>query len=226
MSTRPHAVAFDVLETLFSLEPLRPLLRAAGLPGEVLELWFSQIQRTGFALAASNTFRPFKDIARATLEVQLVSHGQSVRQEAIEVVVQGFAQLQPYEDVEPGLRHLQGEGIRVLAVTNGSADNTSKLFHKAGLEQYVERIVSIDDVQHWKPRREVYLHAAQAAGVAPGRMMLVAAHAWDIHGAKQAGLMGAWLQRREKLFLPILHAPDVSGASLPEVVQRLSALPG
>lgn len=35
---RLRAVAFDVLETLFSLEPLRPRLVAAGLPREALEL--------------------------------------------------------------------------------------------------------------------------------------------------------------------------------------------
>jgi hypothetical protein len=36
MRRRPTAVVFDVVETLFSLEPLRDRLRAAGLPGEAL----------------------------------------------------------------------------------------------------------------------------------------------------------------------------------------------
>src|SRR5438552_11048148 len=34
----------------------------------------------------------------------------------------------------------------------------------------------------------VYLHAAKECGVEPSRVALVAAHAWDTHGAKRAGL--------------------------------------
>jgi 2-haloacid dehalogenase len=56
MARRPQVIAFDVLETLFGLEPLRNRLRAAGLPPDCLELWFAQTLRSGFALAATDTF--------------------------------------------------------------------------------------------------------------------------------------------------------------------------
>lgn len=86
-------------------------------------------------------------------------------------------------------------------------------------------MVSIDEVQRWKPNREVYLHAARAAGIAPEQMALVAGHAWDVHGAKRAGLRAAWVKRQDRQFQPAMAVPDVQGETMLEVASALLALP-
>ena len=53
MPTRPQAVAFDVMGTLFPLDPLREPLVGLGLPPQALEIWFARTLRDGFALAAA-----------------------------------------------------------------------------------------------------------------------------------------------------------------------------
>jgi hypothetical protein len=63
MRSRPLAVAFDIIETVFSLGHLRSRLDAAGVPGQALEVWFAQTLRDAFALdattgARSATVRP------------------------------------------------------------------------------------------------------------------------------------------------------------------------
>jgi 2-haloacid dehalogenase len=89
---------------------------------------------------------------------------------------------------------------------------------------HVKHVISIDEVQHWKPRREVYLHGAKVVGVEPSRVALVAAHAWDVQGARAAGLVGAWVSRLEKKFQPAMGQPDVSGPDLVSVVDALLKL--
>src|SRR4051812_15099457 len=106
MARRPQVVAFDVLETLFALEPLRDRLKSAGLPAHALELWFAQTLRSGFALAATDSFRPFKEVAAGTLRIQLLNHGLPDNQEVIATVLQGFTELPPHADVEPALQFL------------------------------------------------------------------------------------------------------------------------
>ena len=91
------------------------------------------------------------------------------------------------------------------------------------MERFVERVVSIDEVRRWKPNREVYLHAARVCGVAPEHMTLVAAHAWDVHGAKPAGLRAAWVKRQDKLYQPAMSPPDVQGDSISAVAEALLA---
>jgi 2-haloacid dehalogenase len=39
---------------------------------------------------------------------------------------------------------------------------------------------------------------------APEKALLIAAHAWDDHGAIQAGFHGLWIQRHESLFHPLM----------------------
>ena len=99
------------------------------------------------------------------------------------------------------------------------------LLKQAGLEEYIERIVSIEEVRHWKPHAEVYRHAASVAGVPPVRMCFIAAHSWDILGANHAGLLTAWVARKEKKFHSAIGAPDVTGETLTDIVATLVALP-
>ena len=59
MSLRPSVIAFDVIETVFSLETLRGRFEVVGLPGTALETWFAQTLRDAFALDATGAFVSF-----------------------------------------------------------------------------------------------------------------------------------------------------------------------
>lgn len=218
-------MAFDVVETLFTLEPLRGRLRALGLPGEALEIWFARLLRNAFALDTAGTYKPFGEIARGTLEALLAEFHCPAVALAIDQTLAGFGDLPVHDDVAPAFQLLRDNGVRIIALTNGSADITRGLIQRARLAHWVERIISIDEVRRWKPSREVYLHAAKVAGVTPTELALVAAHAWDVHGASQAGLTTGWVSRLEKHFLPMMNPPDVTGDTLVEVIQHLLALP-
>ena len=47
----------------------------------------------------------------------------------------------------------------------------------------------------YKPAAEVYLTGARLLGVEPAELMLVAAHPWDLEGARRAGLRTAFVDR-------------------------------
>jgi len=66
---RPQAVAFDVVETLISLEPLRRRFVEIGLHATALERWFDRILRDGMALTLVGDYAPFPDAASASLRV-------------------------------------------------------------------------------------------------------------------------------------------------------------
>ena len=69
VATRPVAVAFDVIETLMPLEPLRERFTAAGLPAHLLKLWFTRTLRDGIALAATGDYAPFGKVAAQALRI-------------------------------------------------------------------------------------------------------------------------------------------------------------
>jgi 2-haloacid dehalogenase len=218
MRERPLVVAFDVIETLFPLEPMRARLVEAGQPGTVLELWFARILRDGFALTAAGDYRTFAEVAASALVS--VAKG-AMADPDVEGILAGFRELKPHADAEPALRAVRDARLRAITLTNGSAANTEALLRRAGLEEYVERAVSADEVRVWKPAAEPYLHAAAVCGVRPAQMALVAAHGWDIHGARHAGLTTGWVSRLEGRPPAVFHAADVSGPDLATVVSAL-----
>lgn len=83
------------------------------------------------------------------------------------------------------------------------------------------RVFSIDEVDRWKPFPEPYLHAAAELGLRPGQLAMVAVHAWDVNGAKQAGLITGWGDRLEGRWNSAMAPPDITGSSLLQVVEGL-----
>jgi 2-haloacid dehalogenase len=220
LASRPRAVAVDVVETLFSLDAVGTALRAAGLGPQGLDRFFTRLLRDGFALAASGTYRPFHDVADTALASVAAGLSADQRQRVLEA----FGRLDAHPDARPALERLDGAGIPVAALTNGSARTTTSLLERAGLDGLVTRVISIDDVQRWKPAPLAYRQAARILGVEPGELALVAVHSWDVHGAHHAGLLTGWASRLEGTFPATFTPPDVTGTDLIEVADGLLAL--
>jgi 2-haloacid dehalogenase len=115
--------------------------------------------------------------------------------------------------------------VRTVLLTNGAASTTEGFVARTALTGLVERVITVAEVRRWKPPAVVYEHAAQTTGVRVADLALVAAHAWDCHGAKRAGLTTGWVSRLEGRYADIFAPPDVTGGDLVEVVERLLALP-
>jgi 2-haloacid dehalogenase len=224
MPGAPKVFAFDVIETLFSLEPMRPKIRSLGLESSALELWFARTLRDGFALAAVGGFKTFRQVAGGALEILLDGIDHLSSPATTNQFLDAMINLKPQPDAGFALAKLRDRRIPVFLVTNGSTEFTQKLVARAGFDEYVRGIVSIDDVKQWKPRPEVYLHAALVAGVEPAQVALVSAHSWDVQGAKRAGLSAGWVRRGEKSFHPAMDFPDASGDALTHVCDQLLAL--
>lgn len=100
------AVAFDVVETLFSLDSLRPRLISAGLSSHHLEIWFASFLRDAFALEISGEYRPFGEIASANLSFLLKKELGKVDRQAVDQVLAGFIELDAHADVAPAMAAL------------------------------------------------------------------------------------------------------------------------
>ncbi len=222
MATRPAAVAFDVIETLMPLAPLRERLAAVGQPPDLLELWFTRTLRDGIALSAAGDFVPFDEVAAAALHTLT---GYRLSDEQAGQVLAGFAELPAHPDALPAVQRLAAAGVRVALLTNGSAKVAESFADRAGLRPHLAKVITTAEVQRWKPPAIVYRYAAESLGVPPDRLALIAAHAWDCHGAKRAGLVTGWVSRLEGRYPPVFAPPDVTGATPVAVAGALLGLP-
>jgi 2-haloacid dehalogenase len=221
----PPLVLFDVNETLSDLQPLRARFEEVGAPGDLLEVWFASTLRDGFALTAAAGYADFRTVAVGVLRGRLgqVETPQRDAGQAAEYVVDGFGELGVHPDVEEGVRKLADAGVRMATLTNGAAEVAEKLLERAGLADLVERCLSVDEVQRWKPAPEPYRYAARELGVPAEQCALIAVHPWDIDGAKRAGLQGAWLNRRNDAYPEFFEAADATAETLGALADALLA---
>lgn len=216
--TEARIIFFDVLETVFSLAPLEEKMTTLGLPQGTSRVFFAQLLRDAFALSASGLFHTFSEIAKGTLTVLIRSLGHKADETTLQTILAVFSQLPAHEDVKPALEKLKSSNCQAVLLTNGSRGNTEKLVRKNQLGHLVDDIVSVDDFQIWKPGRELYRLAALKFSCAPGNALLIAAHAWDVHGALRSGFHGIWIQREESIYHPLMGSPDHQVASLVDAV--------
>jgi 2-haloacid dehalogenase len=81
----------------------------------------------------------------------------------------------------------------VLALSNASRAALLRLSAYAGLRWH--QALSSETVLAYKPAPEIYQLAIDTAGCPADRVLMVAAHAWDLRGAQATGMRTAYVQR-------------------------------
>jgi 2-haloacid dehalogenase len=196
MTVAAQAVVFDVMGTLFDLAPVRRRLREQGAPAAAFEAWFGRLLHSAASLTLAGEFRPFREIAETTLvttleQLELETSGSGE-------VLQAFGELEPYPEASAAFALLDRAGVPAVTLTNGGRAQTEMLLESAGLRGRLRAVLTVEDVQAYKPHPEPYRHAARTLGLAPQALTLIAAHGWDALGARAAGLSAVWIDRLER----------------------------
>src|ERR671935_3078693 len=200
-----RVVILDVLGTLFSLDAVRAKLADAGAPPAALEAWFERTLHGALTLTTVGEFRPFREVARAALQATLAQLELDVAQ--AEEILGGLSEVRPHDDAAAALERLTGENVRIVALTNSGAQQTEEILEQAKLRDRFERVFSVAEVGAYKPDRRPYEHVLDELGVAANEATLIAAHAWDVVGARAAGLDAIWIDRLERRWpLPVDEA--------------------
>ncbi len=105
-----------------------------------------------------------------------------------------------------------------VTLTNGGRAHTEKLLESAGLRQRVQQVFTVDEVEAYKPHREPYLYCARTLGLPPASLALIAAHGWEVVGARAAGLAAIWVDRLERRW-PFPTDEPPSARNLVEAVE-------
>ena len=224
--SRPRVIVFDVNETLSDMSPMAHRFAEVGAPAHLAATWFAALLRDGIALAAAGAAAPMAEIGATLLRTKLSGHPLDRDVDAaVEHVMGGFTGLAVHRDVVDGVGQLSELGIRLVTLSNGSADIARGLLDRAGLADRFERLLSVEQAGIWKPAAGAYAYALAECGVAAPEAMLVAVHPWDVDGAARAGLATGWLNRSGEDYPDYFRRPDMAAASLTELARDLGSLP-
>ncbi len=215
-------VVFDVNETLLDLGALRPVFAEAFGSTEPMGEWFARMLHGSLVANHVGEYRSFAMIGVEALLMVASKRGVDLSGEDAADIVSGMRRLPPHSDVVEGLTILRDAGLRMITLTNGSTDAVVDQIVNAGLSEFFDLTLSVDEVRRFKPAPEVYLMAAARVGVEIDQMMMVAAHDWDIVGARSVGCPGAYIARPGAIWSLANHLPEIVGATLVEVAKQLT----
>jgi 2-haloacid dehalogenase len=100
--------------------------------------------------------------------------------------------LNPWKDSVPGLKRLKKKFV-IATLSNGNVALLTNMAKHAGLPW--DCVLSAELFGHYKRDPEAYLGAARLLGLAPGQVMMVAAHKDDLDAAAATGLRTAFVAR-------------------------------
>ncbi len=218
-------IAFDVYGTLIDTSGVvNTLEKLIGNRAEPFSnLWRTKQLEYSFRRGLMQNYRDFSvctrhalDFCCQTFQVEL---GDTARGELLE----SYRFLPAFADAEQGLERLRATGCRLFAFSNGKPDDVRNLLEHARINQYLEDVVSTDEIKSFKPNPAVYalfLRRADACGAAA---WLVSGNPFDVIGAISAGMRGAWVKRAPKAVFDTWEIqPTLTVANLVELCGELS----
>ncbi|NDL61037.1 haloacid dehalogenase type II [Phytoactinopolyspora mesophila] len=194
-----EVVVFDILGTLLDQSSgLRAGIREA-LPGcdaatveELLFLWQRHVELEQQRIARGQRAYVNTDFIDAEAARRVAEHAGLTDPGAINRLATAGQRLPPWDDSVAGLDRLT-QRFLVIGLSNASRTALLRLNARAGLRWH--QALSAETVLAYKPAPEVYQLAVDTAGCRAENMLMVAAHAWDLRGAQEAGMRTAYVQR-------------------------------
>ena len=206
---------------MLDLTPLTESITNILLDERAPKLWFTTMLQYSLVMTVSEQHVPFIEIGAAAL--QMVAKNYDINLDASDArgVLAPMLSLASYPDVRPALLRLKEKGYRLAALTNSSQSGVETQIGQAMLGDCFERLLSVDSVGKYKPSTAVYDWAAHEMGCDLAECMLVAAHGWDVAGAKWAGMQTAFISRPGQQLFPLALEPDIITADLTALADRL-----
>lgn len=214
---------FDINETTLDLAPVRRVVddvlgRAGGFGS-----WFGRLLQTSMAVTATGNFESFGALAEAALDSVAQSDRSVLAADGWGRVMTAMGGLQPHPDVPAGLDELAQQGWRLIALTNSGQGAVDAQLHTSGLHQRFEAVLSVDSVRAFKPAAAPYRLALATASVDASDAIMVAAHDWDLAGAKSVGMQTAFIARPGMPFSMAYPPADYVVADFAELAAALGA---
>ena len=222
---RPEILFFDVNETLLDLTVMKKSVgKALGNKTELLPLWFTTMLQYSLVSTVGRQYSDFGVIGASALQMVAANNGISLSEEDAKEAISPILSLPAHPEVKQSLERLIKDGYRLVSFTNSSNKGVETQFKNAGLIDYFEERLSVEDIGKFKPHADAYDWAARKMGVSSNDCLLVAAHGWDIAGALWANWRAAFISRPGAQLYPIAPTPEINESNLELITDKLIAL--
>ena len=221
---------FDAYGTLFDVTAAERV--AAEQPGQqkLAEVWpklaadwrAKQLQYT-WLRAITGEHVPFWQVTQDGLDWAMEASGLDdpyLR----ETLLALYWELPAYREAPAMLATLKARGFRTAILSNGSPEMLEGAVDFSGLGEWLDAVLSVEDVGIFKPSAKVYDLVGARLGTAKDEVLFVSSNGWDVAGAAGYGFRSVWVNRAgepmdrlparpDHVLSDLTSIPDLAGAA-------------
>lgn len=141
-----------------------------------------QVVRDNFALALAESFCCYAgvDFDDATVEQMIAEYNTIYREEGEKLV-------ELFDGVVETLDHLKKAGVKIVITSNNIQPVLRRLTTNLGIAQYIDDIVSVEDVENVKPAPDIALEVLRRNNISAEDALVVGDATLDMDMGHEAG---------------------------------------
>ncbi|MDC0604666.1 haloacid dehalogenase type II [Amylibacter sp.] len=161
-----------------------------------------------------------KDALDFALEENQIKN-EKLRQRLLDV----YWNLSAYPEAQGVLTTLKANNIQTGILSNGSKQMLNSAVVSANLKNYLDKIISIDGIEIYKPDPKVYQMVLDQFNCKIEEVLFISSNGWDIAGASKFGFTTLWVNRnlipKDRLtFMPNKITNNLS--TIPNILKELN----
>jgi 2-haloacid dehalogenase len=214
----PQVLAFDVYGTLLDTTGV-----AGSLPlrlddrDTLARAWRRHQLEITWLLTAMGRYESLDVVTGYALDVALAETGRELSAAERAEALMGARTLAPYPEAAESLDRLAASGVRLVVLSNGTAETLDGMLRNAGIRDPFDDVISANEIGMFKPSPAVYQHGAARLGMRAHDVWLVSGNPFDCAGAKNAGLGVAKVERGPSFTYGFAEPADLVVGSLAEL---------
>ncbi len=225
-----NTLVFDIFGTVLDLggslsEPAGRFLAERGSTVTADRFWddwrgrqrIEQYQDNLYMLGHSG----YLETCRRSFVYCLRLHGVEFDYTAVDRFMAVYDDLRPFEDAVQGLRKLvDSQRFGLVVLSNGEQSYLERMAtNNVGIP--FDHVISVEKAGVFKPHPAVYRTATRILDKAPGEIMMISSHSFDVTGARASGFRAGYVNRYNLPNEESVYLPDFEVADFHELVDRL-----
>lgn len=161
---------------------------------------------------------PYREIGQRAVSLVMDRSGIKYTKDEVKYLVAEIEKLECFPEVPAALEKLHTK-YKLVVLSNGDRDmlETAKQYHKIPFD----KVISVAEANSFKPHVATYTKAAEILGLRMDQILFVANHAFDVIGAKSAGMRTAMINRRDRPFEETPYKPDITVHTMKDLADAI-----
>lgn len=201
LGSRPEWLTFDCYGTLIQWDEglvasVEAILRSKGDSAAQVSVnqLISVYDKFEHELEAEKPHRSFRDVAGTALALAMRELSLPSSEKDVEVLTSSISRMPPFQEVVPALAQLKKMGFKLCIVSNTDDDIIAG--NVAQMGGHIDRVVTAQQAQAYKPTKEIFAHAHNELGVKKDEVVHICASPHlDLEAAKNIGFRCIWIDR-------------------------------